>query len=345
MLQALIEALEQRSPARQHHSLVHDVGGQFRRSAVQRRLDGVDDRVHRLLDGTPDFLRRDHDRLREPGHQVPTAELRVGLVGEGKGRADRHLDLLGGALPQRQRVLLLDVGDDRLVELVPPDADRQGGHDAAEGDDGDLGGAAADVDDHVARRLVDGQTGADGRRHRLLDDVGGPGACRDGGLLHGPLLHPGDAGGDADHDPGLGEHPPLVHLLDEVAEHLLGDVEVGDHAVLEGPDGEDVAGGPADHPLGLRPDRQDGPGLGVDRHDRRLVEHGPAPPDVDEGVGRAEVDGHVPPHELKRSIEWHGFVLLYSRSPRTRFPRRHPFAPPRHGWLHNPVPSNQLFAP
>src|SRR5437899_11041209 len=103
------------------------------------------------------------------------------------------------------------------------------------------------------------------------------GACRDGGLLHGPLLHPGDAGGDADHDPGLGEHPPLVHLLDEVAEHLLGDVEVGDHAVLEGPDGEDVAGGPADHPLGLRPDRQDGPGLGVDRHNRRLVEHG-APP-------------------------------------------------------------------
>ena len=37
-----------------------------------------------------------------------------------------------------------------VVELVAGDADRLGGDDAAERDDGDLGGAAADVDDHVA---------------------------------------------------------------------------------------------------------------------------------------------------------------------------------------------------
>src|SRR2546421_564155 len=28
----------------------------------------------------------------------------------------------------------------------------------------------------------------------------------------------------------------LVHLLDEVAEHLLGHVEIGDHAILQGAD-------------------------------------------------------------------------------------------------------------
>src|SRR6266550_1975189 len=101
------------------------------------------------------------------------------------------------------------------------------------------------------------------------------GSCTrgDGGLLDCPLLDTGDPRGDADDDPGLGEHPAFVHLLDEVAEHLLRDVEVGDDAVFQGPDGEDVAGGPADHPLGLRTDRQDGARLGVDGDDRGLVQH------------------------------------------------------------------------
>src|ERR1700693_102102 len=43
----------------------------------------------------------------------------------------------------------------------------------------------------------------------------------------------------------------LVDLLDEVPEHLLGDVEVGDDAVLQGPDRLDRARRAAEHPLGL----------------------------------------------------------------------------------------------
>ena len=40
----------------------------------------------------------------------------------------------------------------------------------------------------------------------------------------------------------------LVHLLDEVPQHLLGHVEVGDDAVLERPDCADVPGRPPEHP-------------------------------------------------------------------------------------------------
>ena len=72
--------------------------------------------------------------------------------------------------------------------------------DAAEGDDGDLGGAAADVDDHAADRLVDRQAGADRGGHRLLDGVGLARAGGEGGVLGGALLDLGDAGGDADDD-------------------------------------------------------------------------------------------------------------------------------------------------
>jgi hypothetical protein len=84
-----------------------------------------------------------------------------------------------------------------------------------------------------------------------------------------------------------------MHLLDEVAEHLFGDVEVGDHTILERSDGLDRAGRAAEHALGLDPHGVDLAGAGVHCDDARLAEHDAAPAHVDQGVGRAEVDRHV----------------------------------------------------
>ena len=124
----------------------------------------------------------------QPADHVAAADLGLRLVGQREGRAERDLDLLGGALPQHQGVLLLHPADDRLVEVVAGGTDRLAGDDAAEADHGDLGRAAADVDDHVAGGLVDREPGADRGRHRLLDDVDPAGAGLVAGLLDGALL-------------------------------------------------------------------------------------------------------------------------------------------------------------
>ena len=81
-----------------------------------------------------------------------------------------------------------------------------------------------------------GQPGADRGGHRLLDDVDPAGAGLVAGLLDRPLLDGGDAARHADDHPRLGEVAAAVHLLDEEPQHLLGRLEVGDHAVLERPD-------------------------------------------------------------------------------------------------------------
>ncbi len=180
------------------------------------------------------------------------------------------------------------VRTDRLVTMPP------------ERDDGDLGGAAADVDDHVAGRLVDRQPGADRGGHRLLDDVDAPGAGLVAGLLHGPLLHRGDLARYADHQARLGEVAPAVHLLDEEPQHLLARLEVGDDAVLERADRGDVVRGAPDHPLGLVADGEDLAGRGVQRHHGGLVEEHALAAHVDEGVRGAEVDGHVPADDAVR---------------------------------------------
>ena len=75
-------------------------------------------------------------------------------------------------------------------------------------------------------------------------------------------------------------------------------VEVGDDAVLERPDGDDVARSTADHPLGLGADGEDAGGGGVDRDDADgSLSTMPLAADVDERVGGAEVHGHVTAEE------------------------------------------------
>ena len=83
-------------------------------------------------------------------------------------------------------------------------------------------------------------------------------ARRDRRFLDRALLHAGDARRDADDHARLREEASLVHALDEVPEHLLRDVEIGDHAVLQGPHRLDVARGAADHALGLGAHGKDG---------------------------------------------------------------------------------------
>ena len=66
---------------------------------------------------------------------------------------------------------------DGLVELVAGDLDGGGLHDAGQGDDRDVGGAAADVHDHVAVGLGDVDARADGGGHGLLNQIDPPGAA------------------------------------------------------------------------------------------------------------------------------------------------------------------------
>ena len=81
---------------------------------------------------------------------------------------------------------------------------------------------------------------APGAQHRLAD---------------GALLDRRGAVRDADDDLGLGEGRAAVHLADEVLDHLLGDVEIGDHTLAHRADRLDGARRAAQHQLGLLADR------------------------------------------------------------------------------------------
>ena len=93
-----------------------------------------------------------------------------------------------------------------------------------------------------------------------------------GGVDHRPLLHLRNLARHSDDDSRMHEHSAPVRLLDEVGEHLLGDFEVGDDAVLHGADGHNVARGAAHHLLGLPAHGFHLAGGLIDGNDRRFVD-------------------------------------------------------------------------
>jgi len=113
------------------------------------------------------------------------------------------------------------------------------------------------------------------------------------GLDHGAGLHLGDAGGGTHDQPGAGA-ARRQHAADEVAEHLLGDLEVRDHPVLQRALGRDGGRGAPEHALGLASHGVDLAAL-VDRDHGRLVDQDALAVHEDQGVRRAEIDGQIPP--------------------------------------------------
>ena len=81
------------------------------------------------------------------------------------------LDTLSHALRNLHVVLtahiLLDVG----CQIVTSDTDGVIAHNTAQRDDGDLGGATADINNHVALWGLDVDTNANGCCHRLKNEV------------------------------------------------------------------------------------------------------------------------------------------------------------------------------
>jgi hypothetical protein len=139
---------------------------------------------------------------------------------------------------------------------------------------------------------------ADCRGHRFLDQAHPARTGAFGRLLDRAALDLRRAVRHAhEHARARADEAIAVHLLDEVLQHLLGDGEIGDHAVLQRPDGGDVARRAAEHVLRLGADGLDSLAaarrLLANRDHGRLVQHDALAADVDQRIGRAKVDRKI----------------------------------------------------
>ena len=125
---------------------------------------------------------------------------------------------------------------------------------------------------------------------------------RKGRFLDRALLNVRDPAGDAD-DHAWVREPVPVCPPDEVAEHRLGHLEVGDDAVSERADRTDRRGRSPDHALGLGTDGVDVARGVVDSDNGRLEEDDAFTPDIDDRVGGPEVNRHVAVSETAQVVQ------------------------------------------
>src|SRR6516225_998127 len=85
----------------------------------------------------------------------------------------------------------------------------------------------------------------------------------------------------------------MMDLLNEMAEHRFGNLEVCDDAVLHRPDRYYIPWGSSQHALGFLANRQNVRGSRLNRDDGRLSQNNPSIPYVDERVCRPKIDTNV----------------------------------------------------
>ena len=201
----------------------------------------------------------------------------------------------------------------RLVDVDGADPLGVRVDDGAVGDDGDVGGAAADVDDGRGPLVLDRDARAEDGREPLLDHVDAPDVRLLGRREERPLLDLRDAGEHAHHGAAAEVGEATAGLADEVVEDLLRALEVGDDAVDQRRDELHVARLAPLHVVGLAPDGDDLARNLVDGDDGRLVDDDAATSHRDDDRRGAEVHGHrvrdqvAEPrerHQRAPSLEW-----------------------------------------
>ena len=166
------------------------------------------------------------------------------------------LDPLGAALADQKVVVAPDIGDHRLVHLVAADPHRARIDDAAQRE------TATSVVPPPISTTIEPVGSVTGSPAPIAAAIGSSirntrrAPCALGRFLDRAALDRGRARRDRDDHLGTGEATSIVDLADEVLDHLLGDVEVGDHAVAQRSDGLDIAGRTPQHQLGLVADRE-----------------------------------------------------------------------------------------
>ena len=137
--------------------------------------------------------------------------------------------------------------------------------------------------------MIDGQSHADGRGHRLADQMDFSGSHALAGVSHGPLFYFCATRRDRDHDLGPHEKFVLFYFADKTANHLFGNFKIGDDAVLERASYLNAGVFTPHHLFGFFADGNDFLGGDLAGDNRGLVEDDSLAFDKYQGIGGAQI--------------------------------------------------------
>jgi len=211
-------------------------------------------------------------------------------VGHWERRAGLNFDPFGGALADQELMFFPHVGRDRGVHFITGYGYGSAVDGVRERDDGDVGDACTNIDNHVAARFLDRESSPLRGGKRLVDEehVGSSGISE--GLDDCPPLHLRQLSGDRDGHLQAAKREGGPCPMKEAVQHAFAQREVGDHPTTNWLHRAELLRCAAH--AGLRPasGRFNLTRAGTDRHEGWLFDGNTLTVDVDESVGRAQVE-------------------------------------------------------
>eukprot|EP00043_Microstomoeca_roanoka_P023785 m.259418 g.259418 ORF g.259418 m.259418 type:complete len:316 (-) comp35303_c0_seq1:250-1197(-) len=233
----------QQSPATgKHHAKVYDISGQLWGCLLQRDLYTFHNLAHRLRKGLGHLKLVDFQLFRHAIHQVTSLDDHcvTNTVFRHQSRADLLLDTLSRGFTNEKVVIAANITDQRLVHLVSAHAHTGCEHNTRKRKHGYLGGTAAYINHHGALWLCHRQAGANCRGHRLINQIHLTGTSLFSRFLYGLALHRCGTTGYT-HNNLRARKRAVVDLLDKMLDHLLGNMEIGNHTVPQRANGLNAA--------------------------------------------------------------------------------------------------------
>src|SRR5262245_6944613 len=187
--QPLVDALQQCAASGEHDPALSYVGREFWWCPLECDAHGIDYSSYWIRKRFPDLFVGNCNCARDTFDQVPALDLHLQGLFERVCRAQLDFYGFSSQLANQEIVLAFYVLDYGFVELVSGDPYGSRIDDSRQRYDCYISGAAADVDNHVAIGLGNGQSGAYGGCHRFRHEIylGGFGPI--GSVLNSPALY------------------------------------------------------------------------------------------------------------------------------------------------------------
>ena len=146
------------------------------------------------------------------------------------------------------------MADDCFIKIIARYLDRCGNHHTTKGNYRNVCGSAPDIDNHIAKRLGNINTGTDCCCNGFLNDIYFSRSRLVSSFFHSFTFHFCHAAWHADADPWLAKRLSSHCFLYKMFQHLLCDRIIGNHTLPQRTDCHDISRCSSDHLTCFLPD-------------------------------------------------------------------------------------------
>ena len=208
-----------------------------------------------------------------------------------------HLDFLSSTFTDKHIMYLLHMAHNSLIKMIAADTDRRIHNNTAKAQHSDISSSTANINNHVATRYGNINTGAKSRSQRFLNQIGFGSTALGSSLHNSTLFYRSNADRHTSHNTRFEKQALARNLLNNVSQQLLRYGIIRNNAFLQRTDSNDTSGSTSQHFSCIIAHSQHLVAHLVNSHNRRLLQDNALALDKNKNVSGTQINTDI--HTLK----------------------------------------------